>query len=708
MTLLQRWLKVTLVVGVSMTAAACGRTSVSPTPEGTRPAGETPATPVEIGAELFSPAELPKITAAPAQPEPVVIQQATISFDTKVQLAAEVDGIVEIVGSPLPAGTKIDPGDSTILPHPRRNDLLHRKLRENSPITVGQVLARLDESQVSIQLQGLKDTVAAFKIAKAKSEIVVAEAKKVTDAYSRAGGSSSSIEAANAVAQYAKAEEGLARAISELARYEAEVSVTEKKLDQYWIKSTVEGRISRIFKNPGEFAKAGETILEVQGTARFRVEGNVDVQDVSRLQLNMPVVVEPTRPLGPEPYPARHRQAVASVCVTAHKGRPLVVSGGMDSVALVWDVTKTRRQHALGHPAGQGVKAVATTSAKAATSLAATGTTAGRIRIWDLSNPDALPNQPLAEFEEAHSGSVTSLSFSPDGAYLASAAGRDVFLWDVAARKKLYSLPVEHKDDITSIQFTPQCTLVSVARDKSIKIWKIGQQGARAEKTLDHRFGSVDVLGLSADGGRVLFDQTPGRLDMVNLEDSRTVGSLFNTGGSLRFSGLALISPDDNLILTGSSDADSKGELQLWDKPAINGRGSESRRLVTPGRMAVTCAAFSPDPQHRFVVVGTDLGSLHYWMTPSPGEMNKSWKGKIVSITKTDSRTATVRVEVDNPGGRMAEWLQDRGTATIIIDPTAQPEPTAQAPEPTPMIPMPPRVIVPAGLVQPAPVLPKR
>jgi WD40 repeat protein len=271
----------------------------------------------------------------------------------------------------------------------------------------------------------------------------------------------------------------------------------------------------------------------------------------------MKVIVEPARPISPNPLSVSHRQEVTSLAVTAHPGRPLVVSGGLDASALVWDVTGTKQYHRLPHPVGTAVRAVAGTTGKGAkTHQVATGGDDGKVRLWDVTNPDKLPAQPLATFEETHGAAITAAAFSPDGRFLATAAGRDVYVWDVAERKRKYALAADHKDTVTAVRFTPQCTLVTAARDHSVRVWKLGEQGAAPASVIDHRNGSVDVLGVSADGSKVLFDKDPGRLDVVSLADERTVGSLASPGGTARFATLALFSPDDTFILTAGGDAD--------------------------------------------------------------------------------------------------------------------------------------------------------
>ena len=333
------------------------------------------------------------------------------------------------------------------------------------------------------------------------------------------------------------------------------------------------------------------------------------------------------------------------MAVTGHVGRPAIVSGGGDETALVWDVTQTKQTHRLPHPIGVSVTALATTSPQAKKQLVATGGADGKLRIWDVSNLDKLPKEPMKSLEDSHAAAIDAIAFSQDGTYLATAAGRVVYIWSVAQGKKLYALPQDHRDNVTTLHFTPQATLVTVSRDKSIRTWTLGQTGARADAVLDHRGGSVNMLGVSSDGGRMLFDKSQTRLDIVNLADQRSVATLQNYGSGTRFETLALFSPDDSLVLTGSEDS----MLTVWEVSPEGGRGAERQRMMTPHGSAITCAAFSPDPANRFIVAGTSTGGVHFWETPKITENNKAMKATVVSVLPADARSVTVRVELANP-----------------------------------------------------------
>ena len=123
-------------------------------------------------------------------------------------------------------------------------------------------------------------------------------------------------------------------------------------------------------------------------------------------------------------------------------------------------------------------------------------------------------------------------------------------------------------------------------------------------------------------------------------------------------------------MLTAGGEADQRGELTVWEVPQPGGRGAERRRLLTRNGTAVTCAAFSPDPDKPFVVVGTADGSVSYWAAPGRAERGQQMVGTVVSALPADARSLTLRVEMPNP---LEGGLVDRSQATIILTPGAEP-----------------------------------
>ncbi len=670
---LKSWLAVATVGSAGLTAIACTPANPSGGSPGERNAPA--AVPAETGGLLYPAVPMPALPANTPVGEPVVIPNAVVQYDMRTQIPAAVDGIIELIATPLADKEAFNPNDPDIVYHPRdtKKEQPYRRLRENDLIKKGQILARLDDQLVYTQKMQYLSMMPAIRKALAASTEAADLQKKLLVKMEALGSSLSVSELLQQQSLLARYIENQSNSEKELIKTEGDYKSAEMQHKRYWITCEQSGRVVRLLKSPQDFAKAGETILEIQSIDRVKVEAKLDNGYASQVRKGMLVYVEPTRPLGSNADKIYHRQEVTSVAVTAHPGRPMVVSGGLDGAALVWDVTATKQTARLANPPGVGVRSVAATGSKAKGHLVAVGGDDGKVRLWDVANPDKLPKEPVATLDEAHVGGVTAMAFTPDGRHLATASGREVFVWSVADRRKLYALPPEHRDAVTALRFTPQSTLVTVAKDKSVRTWKLGETGANVATVIDHRGGTVDVLGVSSDGSRVLFDKDASRLDVVSLADERSVGTVQNPGGGARFAGFAMFSPDDALILTAGADNDQKGELTVWDTPAAGNRAAERRRLVTPKNSAVTCAAFSADPAFKFVAVGTVDGGVHFWTSPTDGD-GKRIVGEVVSVVPADAKSVQVRVELMNPIDKAnPEGLQDRSAATIIVPPGGVP-----------------------------------
>ena len=665
----------------------------------------------DVGARLFKPAPFPPEPPLVLGADPIVIPQCTVAYDERQQVSAEVDGKIDLIASPLrpradgvyewtlPDGTVVthDPKAFDLKSlHPSivfnpRDQLNNRdkkekwvpywRLREGDQVYANQVLCVLDDQSVGAKMRGAeKKKEAAAKARDAATEGVELTKEKMKlyeDPRLRAA--MSRIEILNDQVTLTRFIENLAQALQTIAQAEADHEEAQVVLARHKIGSRVEGIIRSIAKRPGEFVRAGEKIFEIQSTEKVRLEGNLDVQYLDRVRRNMDVAIEPALPSTPVWSRAGHRQEVAGVAVTGQADCPLVVSVGLDGVAQVWDPNLKNQKGRVGipqslpHPgAGVAVRCVAATPPGAPVVRILTGADDGRVRVWDVLDSAALKFSPAREFPDAHLAGISAAAVSPDGKFAATAAGSEVFIWDLAAGKRLYSLPPEHRDTVTSVTFTPQATLVTASKDRTLKEWRLGAEKAAPTRTIDHRSGVVDVLGVSPDGGRALFDQDKSRIDVLDLTDpreARTVGTLSNVGPSVAFATLAVFGlggdgPDaPYTVATAGGDGDLKGGLQVWLMPRAGGRGAEFARVITPGRAAVTCAAFSPFKNDRFLVVGTGAGTVHVWTLPKGPTVKLS--GKITNIDFVDPRYATVRVEMSNQG----IGLRDRSTATVIVGP---------------------------------------
>jgi hypothetical protein len=120
------------------------------------------------------------------------------------------------------------------------------------------------------------------------------------------------------------------------------------------------------------------------------------------------------------------RNVAVSAVAFSPEGR-MLVSGGLDGTASVWDVGSGKELRRLeGH--GRGVRCV-TLSSDGRTLV--TGGLDGAVKVWDLATGQ------LRATLKGPGDAVMSVAFSPDGRFLAAAGGSEkagqVLLWSVGA-----------------------------------------------------------------------------------------------------------------------------------------------------------------------------------------------------------------------------------------------------------------------------------
>ena len=645
----------------TLASIGCGNSSAPAVTIADRQQADDPS--VDVGTDLYTKKADVKTVGGHLAAEPFIIG-CNVQFEQRQQVSSEVDGKIELLAVRDDA---IDPTDPLCVYHPRdvNKQVKYRMLKEGTMVKAGQEIALLDDQIVTTKMKSAqKSRIAAEQVQISATEGVRLSKLKLAltiKAVEMKGASPADVLTDQIT--LTRFEENLSNAAQAIAKAVADFEEATVLIRKHRIVSNVNGEIRNIAHRAGEFVKAGEKILEVQSTDVVRLEGSLDVQYKDYVRAGMTVGVEPAIPSAPVNSHRFHQKEITGVAVSSNAGRPLVVSASADGSARVWDVTRAAPSlHILPHPVP--VRSVACSPATAKP-LAITGADDGKVRLWDLSNPDKLPTEPR-ELAEKHTAAVGAIAFSPDGKYFATAAGREVFVWNVADGKKLYALAAEHRDSVTSLAFTPQCTLITASKDRSVKVWKLGTEKAGVARTIDHRAGVVDVVGVTSDGGRIVYDQDKDRLDLVGVADRHTFGQVQNSSPTAAFATLAVFNPTDTLLLTAGGDGELKGGLQVWNIPPAGGRGSEVARLFTPNRVSATAAAFSPVKEHPFLVVGTGAGGVHLWKPPTE---RKPYTGKIVFVESTDANKVSVRVEMNNPKELN---LLDRSTANVIITPAGQ------------------------------------
>jgi WD40 repeat protein len=603
-----------------------------------------------IGAPLYAEGAAVKPVPAPEKyrADPVAIDECRLTPLDKQEVPSQRNGVIWFIGTEV--GEKEDvPADRLIVAPASQGGKRYRRLMEGDFVKYGQLLAQLDDRLARDELASKKAKTSAAEADWAASEKAREEGRVryETGLKLRQNKAMSTEDVGERKLVWdkyiyeAKAKE---KAI-ETARVEANQAQTVVSMHE--IRSSLDGIVKTIYKNPGEAVKSEpsyEPVFQILSLARLRVEGVIDEQQLPRLKVGDEVAVEAPATQAPEQVLVGHLMEVTGVAVSGDK--KLIASASLDNTARIWERGVSRERKIFHHPAA--VHAIACTPAGSDMNLCLTGAADGNARLWDLTKSEDTSAEPMKTIATRH-GVILSVAFSPDGRYFATAGDdREIAVWETATGEPKYRLR-GHSGAVTSVVFTPRVQLVSAARDNTIRVWALGVEDGRLEATLPRRSGDVPQPGVSPDGTQVLFDawQTKS-LRILGLPSGLTQGVLEETSGAARPTTFALFSPPqgDTILTAGGAE----GRLQLWKPPVGGDRAHVHRYLATPGRGTPNCAAFSPDGS--FVVVGTR--QVLVFPRDCPEDLSKPLKGRITHIEQSlDSHQARVWAVVENPGARL-------------------------------------------------------
>jgi WD40 repeat protein len=378
-----------------------------------------------------------------------------------------------------------------------------------------------------------------------------------------------------------------------------------------------------------------------------------------------------------------HSEDVTSVSFSPDGG--VLASGSTDATIVLWDVqrrtqiggplldqrvtdptnrpdvTKRRTVGLPGPRSEDGPRGSVLSLSFSPSGALAAGRDDGTVVLWD---PSA---RRLGATLGGHSGSVTSVRFSPDGATLAS-AGSDgtVVLWDVATGQPRGEALQGHAGRVDGLAFTTDsATLASAGADRTILVWDVASGQRRGEPLVGHGGPVTDVRFLP--DGRLVSGGLDERVILWDVRSGRSLRELTGHGSTNDRQDATAVSdprrdwgvnavaldPTDGSILSASQN----GSVIRWDLASPRGPG---RVLSDP---TGSRGGFSFGPQGQLLEPRPD-GSLVVWDSGHTKRWDLPPAGRLVDAVYTSKGRLFAAYITDPPG--TVSVTDTVGTGTVI------------------------------------------
>ncbi len=215
----------------------------------------------------------------------------------------------------------------------------------------------------------------------------------------------------------------------------------------------------------------------------------------------------------------------------------------------------------------------------------ASGSADNTIKIWELSDGRFSEIQTL----EVNSYSVESVTFSPNGKYLASTSFRTIKIWEFFDGY-FYDFQTikDYPTNLISISFSSDSKYLAYCVNRKIRVWGFSNNKFSKFQTLKSHYHSVECVSFSIEGNYIAsgsgkYDKT---IEIWKLSNEKFVKfqNLDDHSGAI---GSVCFSPDGKFIASGSDD----NTIKIWE--FSNGKFFEFQTLKGHSKR-VNSVSFNP------------------------------------------------------------------------------------------------------------------
>ncbi len=288
-------------------------------------------------------------------------------------------------------------------------------------------------------------------------------------------------------------------------------------------------------------------------------------------------------------------------------------------------------------------------------------------QVWDAFREQTLVTAPSYVVQQAHQDPITNLTYSPDGATVATGSqDGTVALWDARDGSLIRTL-IGHSDGVNSIAFSPDGQrLISGSDDRTAILWDVSQGTVIRvlDPIVDSRVVKVDF---SPDGSLVALGGNRCVIELRRVPSgilSRTIVPVGcapgNPGGSVDFWGLDF-TEDGSQVLVGDGRPCCGGGILQW----YTTRDYLPPNVLKTGNVVVRDLVLSPDGSEIALAL---VGLSDIWiLDASDGILKSVLPDHVFRVNDVEfSPDGSLLASVANDTG-VALWNRSDGTLLQMV-----------------------------------------